>query len=127
MKISFFENQLAEAIGAGIYQISVRKDQKQAVLYIGESCYMLKRCAEHLYELQKAPEYFGFTADTINTPGLTLIFEIAEAEQEQGLRKKKQYDRIKNMNPMPLSQSGKSDDQKEIPDKIAAMNQFLES
>ena len=43
MKISFFENQLAEAIGAGVYQISVRKDQKQAVLYIGESCYMLKR------------------------------------------------------------------------------------
>lgn len=127
MKISFFENQLAEAIGAGVYQISVRKDQKQAVLYIGESCYMLKRCAEHLYALRTNPEYFGFTADTINTPGLTLIFEIAEAEQEQRLRKKKQYDRIKNMNPLPLSQSGKSDDQKEIPDKIAAMNQFLES
>ena len=44
MKTSFFENQLAEAIGAGVYQISVRRaDQKQAVLYIGESCYMLKR------------------------------------------------------------------------------------
>ena len=43
MKISFFENQLAEAIGAGVYRISVRKEKKLAVLYIGESCYMPKR------------------------------------------------------------------------------------
>ncbi|MBQ9906654.1 MAG: hypothetical protein IJM46_07775 [Oscillospiraceae bacterium] len=128
IKIEFFENQIPDAIGGGVYQVSVRrKDNKTAPVYIGESFSMLNRCAAHLYELQKAPEYFGFTKETICNDEITLIFEIAEKETDEMLRKQKQFDRIKKMHPLPLSQSGKSDCQKEIPDKIAAMEQFLQS
>ncbi len=62
IQIRFFENDIRDAIGGGIYKISVkREDDEKKVLYIGESFSMLTRCATHLYSLSKAPEYFGFT------------------------------------------------------------------
>ena len=68
MKInfSFFDNQLINAIGAGIYKIFICKGEREKVLYIGESVFVLVRCAQHLFELNKKPEYFGFTDKTIN-------------------------------------------------------------
>ena len=35
--VSFFDNKIIEAIGGGIYKISIKRDEEQEVLYIGES------------------------------------------------------------------------------------------
>ncbi len=56
IKVEFFRYDLIRAIGAGIYEISIVKNNKSEVLYIGESVFVLVRCASHLYELKKKPD-----------------------------------------------------------------------
>ena len=78
IKVEFFQDDLIQAIGAGIYEISIDHNKKSGVLYIGESVFVLVRCATHLYELKKKPEYFGFTDKTIDDSGITLKFKLIE-------------------------------------------------
>lgn len=49
-KNRFFQDDLIKSIGAGIYEISVDKKGKSKVLYIGESVFVIVRCASHLYK-----------------------------------------------------------------------------
>lgn len=77
IKIDFFANNFVEAIGAGIYKISViRANGDIAPLHIGESIFVLVRCATHLFELKRNPKYFGFTEETISSSEITLKFEL---------------------------------------------------
>ena len=49
-KIDFFSSNFIEAIGAGVYKVSViNANGDIAPLYIGESVFVLVRCATHLF------------------------------------------------------------------------------
>lgn len=123
IKVEFFQDDLIQAIGAGIYEISVDRNNKSDVLYIGESVFVLVRCASHLYELKNKPEYFGFTNKTIDDPSITLKFKLIEKNSDNRLRKKREIELIKERK--PLSQSGIKDRQKVVEDKIETLTQFL--
>ncbi|MCT6818034.1 MAG: hypothetical protein M3043_16690 [Lysinibacillus fusiformis] len=123
--IQFFQRDLIPAIGAGIYEISVYKNDESRVLYIGESVFVLVRCASHLYELNKDPKYFGFTEETIRDSDVKLKFRLLEKVNKRDLRKKREKELIKEK--APLTQSGISDYQKSVEDKISALTSFLNS
>ena len=123
IKVEFFQDDLIQSIGAGIYEIRINQNNKTESLYIGESVFVLVRCASHLYELKKKPEYFGFTDKTIDNPGITLKFSLIEKNSEKASRKKCELEFIKVRN--PLSQNGISDRMKNEEDKIKALTQFL--
>lgn len=123
--IQFFQRDLIPAIGAGIYEISVNKNGETRVLYIGESIFILVRCASHLYELNKNPGYFGFTEETIMDSSVKLKFRLLERVNKRDLRKKREKELIKEK--VPLTQSGISDYQKSVEDKISALTSFLNS
>lgn len=74
IKIDFFNENIIDAIGAGIYQVSIMNNGKEEVLYIGESVFVLVRCGAHLFELKKTPEYFGFNDETINNENICCSF-----------------------------------------------------
>ena len=124
IKVRFFDNEIIKAIGSGIYKISVQiKDNKRKLLYVGESYSMIVRCAQHLYQLNKNPKYFGFTDKTIEQDDIVLIIEVHKEETSRSLRKKEEKKYIKENN--PISQSGRSDGMKPIKEKIIALNNFL--
>jgi hypothetical protein len=84
---------------------------------------MIVRCAQHLYQLNKNPKYFGFTDKTIEQDDIVLIIEVHKEETSRSLRKKEEKKYIKENN--PISQSGRSDRMKPIKEKIIALNNFL--
>lgn len=124
IKIDFFKENLIDAIGAGVYRVSVsNENQKTETLYIGESEFVLVRCASHLYELKKNPNYWGFTDETINNPNVKLIFSIIELENDKIIRKKSEKEYIHDEE--PISQSGISDKLKAVEDRKSSLNEFL--
>lgn len=122
--VSFFDNKIIEAIGGGIYKISVKQGGEHEVLYIGESFSMLIRCAAHLYTLSNSPEYFGFTDETIERTDITIVLEVLEVEKDKYIRKQKEKQYIKDYK--PITQSGISDRMKSVEDKIAALEEYLD-
>lgn len=123
IKIELFKDELMDSIDAGIYEISIIKDNKEQSIYIGESVSMLERCAQHLYEFKNEPEYLGFSSNQLNELDLTLRFKILKKEEKQEKRKRKEKAYIKKRN--PLCQSGVSDRMKTIKNKIKAVEQFI--
>lgn len=123
IKIDFFQDDLIKSIGAGIYEISVDKNGKSKVLYIGESVFVIVRCASHLYKLKKHPEYLGFTDKTIEDPCIELKFRVIEEINDTMRRKAREKELIKIEK--PLSQNGISDRQKSVEEKIRALTEFL--
>ena len=124
IKIEFFENDFINAIGAGIYKIIVASRGKKEILYIGESVFVLVRCAAHLYELKRNHAYFGFTDEQIKDEGITLRFELAENQIDAAARKRKEKELIRENN--PIMQSGISDRMKSVEEKIEALTNFLQ-
>ena len=128
IKIDFFSKDLVEAIGAGIYKASVIKpDGDIATLYIGESVFVLVRCATHLFELKKNPGYFGFTQEGIENDQITLKFEMLQQIDDSQKRKHREKEIIKEtLNTQQIvCQSGISDRMKGIDDKINSLTAFL--
>ncbi|MDG4508970.1 hypothetical protein ACTGZS_09315 [Streptococcus suis] len=125
LQVQFFQNDVIKAIKGGVYQISLQKDDgERRVLYIGESFSMLIRCAQHLYQLRKYPEYLGMTTETLRNQNLILMFEILELEEAMGIRRKKEKEYIKKYR--PLLQSGLSDRMLPISRKKEPVANFLE-
>ncbi|HEL2202466.1 TPA: hypothetical protein TZE08_002086 [Streptococcus suis] len=125
LQVQFFQNDVIKAIKGGVYQISLQKvDGERCVLYIGESFSMLIRCAQHLYQLRKYPEYLGMTTETLRDQNLILMFEILELEEAMVIRRKKEKEYIKKYR--PLLQSGLSDRMLPISRKKEAVANFLE-
>lgn len=122
--INFFNNNIIEAIGGGIYKISARQNGKQEILYIGESFSMIIRCAAHLYSLKNSPDYFGFTNETIKRTDIEIVIEVLEEEKNKKTRKQNEKKYIKDYE--PIMQSGISDRMKSIDEKIAALEEFLD-
>ncbi|HEM6072551.1 TPA: hypothetical protein ACHV9L_001204 [Streptococcus suis] len=125
LQVQFFQNDVIKAIKGGVYQISLQKvDGERRVLYIGESFSMLIRCAQHLYQLRKYPEYLGMTTEILRDQNLILMFEILELEEAMGVRRNKEKEYIKKCT--PLLQSGLSDRMLSIPRKKEAVANFIE-
>ena len=124
IKIEFFNEKMIDAISAGIYQVSVRYNGKDKILYIGESVFVLVRCGSHLFRLKKKPEYFVFNDETINNEEITLKFELLEAADDMADRKRREKELI--WEKKPILQSGISDRMKSIEEKIQALTAFLE-
>ena len=122
IKIDFFNENIIDAIGAGIYQVSIMNNGKEEVLYIGESVFVLVRCGAHLFELKKTPEYFGFNDETINNEKIILKFELLEAVDNMADRKRKEKEMIQEKNPM--LQNGISNRMKSVEEKIQALTTF---
>ncbi|WP_461811392.1 GIY-YIG nuclease family protein [Faecalimonas sp.] len=130
IKIDFFSNNLVEAIGAGIYKISVINSNGDiAPLYIGESVFVLVRCATHLFELKRNPKYFGFTEKTISSSEITLKFELLQQIEDRKKRKRYEKEVIKQtlQTQKLICQGGISDRMKDIDDKIESLTSFLNS
>lgn len=124
IKVKFFENEFVEAIGAGIYGVSVQTSTKsKELLYVGESVFVLVRCATHLYELLKGNVYLGFTKEMIESNDITLVFELLISESDKKKRKAREKQLIKDMH--PRMQSGISDRVKPIEDMIGEMTNLL--
>ena len=52
IRIDFFRVHLTDAVGPGVYEISITKNKNSKTLYIGESFVVLVRCATHLYLIE---------------------------------------------------------------------------
>ena len=76
IKVRFFEERLVDAVGAGVYEIYAKTDNKEELFYVGESVFVLVRCATHLYEISKGKGYLGFTEEMIEKDNITLIFKL---------------------------------------------------
>ena len=123
IQIEFFKDDLIAAIGAGIYEVSVSKNGRTRPLYIGESVYTIVRCASHLYRLKNKPEYFGFTKETIDDSEIILSFKFVVSIHDMQNRRAQEKELIKQCK--PINQSGISDRQKGLEERIAALDDFL--
>lgn len=130
INIDFFQsdNSFLDAIGAGVYEVEICTKDGVRSVYIGESVFVLVRCATHLYELEKNPVYWGFEPEWLDDPNITLKFKLHKLDD--GKNKNKKADRkacetslIKEND--PTSQSGIADRQKSIEDRISALAEFL--
>lgn len=123
-KVSFFEERFIDAIGSGIYSISLRIGQEEQLIYIGESVFVLVRCATHLYEISKGKGYLGFKKDFLDREDITLVFRLMDLEQEKSKRVSKETLYVKELE--PAMQSGIKDRVKPVEDMISEMTHLLE-
>ena len=123
MNIRFFENQLEDAIGAGIYEIYIQKNGKEDLIYIGESVFVLVRCAMHLYEMRKGEGYLGSTKDFLDSTDITVVFKLLMNESDRRKRQTKEAELVKEKH--PKMQSGIKDRVKSIEAMIDEMTLLL--
>lgn len=127
IQIDFFTENFIDAIGAGVYKVSVCNENNETeTLYVGESESVLARCASHLYTLKKQPHLWGFTEKTIENPNTKLIFSLVKQENDMQQRKILEKEIIKTEK-LPISQSGISDRLKEVEERILSLSDFLNS
>ena len=84
IKVQFFEERLVDAVGAGVYEIYAKTDNKEELFYVGESVFVLVRCATHLYEISKGKGYLGFDEDKIKNDSYYIISLIPEGSTDSG-------------------------------------------
>lgn len=130
INIEFFKDNFIDAIGAGVYEVEiVNSSGETKSVYIGESVFVLVRCATHLYELKMAPWYWGFTKETIKDEKITLKFKLlkfpdGKNKEYKADRKAFEVEQIKQKS--PTSQSGRSDYLKDVEERINELNKFIE-
>ncbi len=123
IKVQFFEESLVDAVGAGVYEIYAKADDKEELFYVGESVFVLGRCATHLYEISKGKGYLGFDKDKIEKDNITLVFKLYDnvsSKKDRIALEKKLIDTKK-----PRMQSGVKDRVKSIEDMIDELTNFL--
>lgn len=96
---------------------------KEELLYVGESVFVLVRCATHLYEIVKGNGYLGFTKEMIDNKSIMLVFKLLISESDRKKRKSKEKEVIKDKH--PKMQSGISDRVKPIENMISEMTDYL--
>ena len=119
----FFEDRLVNAVGAGVYEIYAKTDNKEELFYVGESVFVLVRCATHLYEISKGNGYLGFTEEMIKNDNITLIFKLYDNITIKSERVKTENELITTKK--PKMQSGIKDRVKSIEDMIDELTNFL--
>lgn len=123
IKVQFFEERLVDAVGAGVYEIYAKTDSKEELFYVGESVFVLVRCATHLYEISKGKGYLGFDKEKIEKDNITLIFRLYDnvaSKIDRTALEKELIDTKK-----PRMQSGIKDRVKPIEDMIDELTNFL--
>ena len=123
IKVQFFEERLVDAVGAGVYEIYAKIDNKEELFYVGESVFVLVRCATHLYEISKGKGYLGFDKEKIEKDNITLIFKLYDnlsSKIDRIALEKELIDTKK-----PRMQSGIKDRVKPIEDMIDELTNFL--
>lgn len=123
IKVQFFEKKLVDAVGAGVYEIYAKANDKEKLLYVGESVFVLIRCATHLYEISKGNGYLGFDKDKIENEDITLIFKLNDNIPSKKDRLIREKELIKTNN--PVMQSGIKDRVKTIAVMITELTNFL--
>ena len=123
IKVHFFEDRLVNAVGAGVYEIYAKTDNKEELFYVGESVFVLVRCATHLYEISKGNGYLGFTEEMIKNDNITLIFKLYDNITIKSERVKTENELITTKK--PKMQSGIKDRVKSIEDMIDELTNFL--
>lgn len=130
INIRFFEKEHAfdkRAFGKGIYVIKLQKknnpEKKPITLYIGQSVWIIVRCAGHLYRTFKEPEYLGLTRENLEDDSLELVVQVLEAvETKENLREReKHYIRQER----PLTQYDNND--KQISNKCEIVQKAIEA
>lgn len=122
-EIDFFNGNISAAIGAGIYGVYFINAGNEELLYVGESVFVLIRCATHLFNFKKNPEYFGFKKEYTQRSDIKLSFRLIKQVDDMKERKKLEKELIKTLN--PKLQSGISDRMKNIDDKIVEITNLL--
>ncbi|WP_248621371.1 hypothetical protein [Enterococcus cecorum] len=123
MKVQFFEDSLVSAIGAGVYQIFVKTEKEEKLLYVGESVFVLVRCATHLYEISKGNGYLGFDKNIIGNKDITVVFKLYQNVEQKSERVAIETKLIKEAH--PVMQSGIKDRVKPIENMIAELKNIL--
>lgn len=123
MKVQFFEDSLVSAIGAGVYQIFVKTEKEEKLLYVGESVFVLVRCATHLYEISKGNGYLGFNKEIIGNENITVVFKLYQNVEQKSERVAIETKLIKEAH--PVMQSGIKDRVKPIENMIAELKNIL--
>lgn len=123
MKVQFFEDSLVSAIGAGVYQIFVKTEKEEKLLYVGESVFVLVRCATHLYEISKGNGYLGFNEKIIGNANITVVFKLYKNVEQKSERVAIETELIKEAH--PVMQSGIKDRVKPIEDMIKELKNIL--
>ena len=123
MKVQFFEDSLVSAIGAGVYQIFVKTEKEEKLLYVGESVFVLVRCATHLYEISKGNGYLGFNEEIIGNENITVVFKLYQNVEQKSERVAIETELIKEAH--PVMQSGIKDRVKPIENMIAELKNIL--
>lgn len=95
----------------GIYIIKLRNLQKDEslVLYIGQSVWIMVRCAGHIYKIFKTPEYMGLEQNDLDNDNLELVVEVLESIDEKKKLRDKEREHIRKLK--PLTQHSESDRQ----------------
>lgn len=123
IKVQFFEERLVDAVGAGVYEIYAKTDNKEELFYVGESVFVLVRCATHLYEISKGKGYLGFDKEKIEKDNITLIFKLYDNVSSKIDRTALEKELIDTKK--PIMQSGIKDRVKPIEDMIDELTNFL--
>lgn len=123
IKVKFFEENFTNAIGAGVYEIYLQTIDNEELIYVGESVFVLVRCATHLYEIAKGKGYFGFDKEQLENENITLIFKLMISESDKSKRRKIEQETIDNRK--PSMQSGIRDRVKSIEDMINEITRIL--
>ncbi len=123
IKVLFFEERLVDAVGAGVYEIYAKTDNKEELFYVGESVFVLVRCATHLYEISKGKGYLGFDKEKIEKDNITLIFKLYKNVSSKSDRTALEKELIDTKK--PRMQSGIKDRVKPIEDMIDELTNFL--
>ena len=123
IKVQFFEERLVDAVGAGVYEIYAKTGNKEELFYVGESVFVLVRCATHLYEISKGKGYLGFDKEKIENDNITLIFKLYDNVSSKINRTTLEQKLIDTKK--PKMQSGIKDRVKPIEDMIDELTNFL--
>ena len=121
LKVKFFEDNLVDAIGAGVYEIYKENSYGEDLLHVGESVFILVRCAGHLYEIRKG--YLGLKKEMLDNEDITLTFRLNSLEDDKNKRQKIELDTIHKKK--PKMQSGIKDRVKSVEEMIEEMTKLL--
>lgn len=103
INISFFQKDGKfdiNAIGMGVYIIELSdKHNHKIPLYIGESVWMIVRCAGHLYRTFKNPTYLGLI-DELDNSDFELSISVLDSIDNKNLLAKREIERIEEINPL---------------------------
>lgn len=121
--IDFFRENISATIGAGIYGVYIINADNEELLYIGESVFVLVRCATHLFNFKKNPAYFGFNDNQLERNDIKLSFRLLKQVDNTTERKCLEKELIKVLE--PKLQNGISDRMKSIDEKIEEITSFL--